>query len=246
MDTYFPELDILLATLHMDDTWIYLTLDLAGTDTNGRFSGRYALEVDTNRDGRGNFLIVAENVDATEWSVAGVQVWEDADGSVGGIIPVLSDKSKASHNGYESLLFDAGKGDDTDLAWARLTPSEPAGVQIAVKRSLLSSEAFLWGGWAGRDALNPSLFDLNDFYSIEEAGSALADSIFYPIKLLSEVDNTCRQPVGFAATGNEYGLCPRNVTPGSESDTEPSVCTRPPDCPATNWLQSECACVYPG
>jgi hypothetical protein len=238
MDTYFPELDILLATLYMDEEWIYLDLTLAG---NGA-AANYALEFDTDRDGRGDFLIISQGAASAEWSVAGVQVWQDTDKSVGGITPVLSDKSKASHNGFESLLFDAGQGDDSDLAWSRLNPNGTAGVQLAVKKSLLTSDAFLWGSWAGRSAINPALFDLSDSYTIEEAGSALADSIFYPIKELSEVDNTCRQPVGFAARGNEYGLCPGGSAPSNEQDS----CTRPPDCPEGNWFQSECACVYPG
>lgn len=238
MDTYFPELDILLAALYMDDDWIYLDLTLAGSGA----AANYALEFDTDRDGRGDFLIISQVAASAEWTVAGVQVWQDTDKSVGGITPVLSDKSKASHNGFESLLFDAGQGDDTDLAWSRLNPNGTAGVQLAVKKSLLTSDAFLWGGWAGRSAIDPSLFDLSDSYTIEEAGSALADSIFYPIKELSEVDNTCRQPVGFAARGNEYGLCPSGSTPSNEQDS----CTRPPDCPEGNWFQSECACVYPG
>ena len=59
MKTYFASLDIKQAGLNRDATWTYATLTLAGPSAQGGLPGDYGLEMDVNRDGRGEFLIMA-------------------------------------------------------------------------------------------------------------------------------------------------------------------------------------------
>jgi hypothetical protein len=56
--------------------------------------------------------------------------------------------------------------------------------------------------------LDPSLFDLNDHFTQDQAGSSLVEfEFYYPIKAIAEIDNTCRMAIGFKPTGNEPGSC---------------------------------------
>ena len=124
---------------------------------------------------------------------------------------MVGDSAGAGGDGYETVVFDQGKGDDPDAAWVRVTADEPATVQLAFKKSLLNgNDKYLVGAWAGMDALDPSKFDLNDHYTVEQAGSASQPDFpaTYPIKALAELDNTCRQAINFSPSGKEPGVCP--------------------------------------
>jgi hypothetical protein len=208
MDAYFPYLDIQDASIYQDDTWAYAVITVKGRDASNGMPGRYAVELDLNQDGRGDWLILANHPASTDWTTDGVQVWADKNGDVGGAIVVKADNTTGG-DGYETQVFDQGHGDDADLAWARLPADAPNTVQLAVKRTLLGSDqAYLAGMWAGIDDLNPVLFDLNDHFTHDQAGAAMKDlEYYYPIKQLSELDNTCRMAIGFEPVGNEPGLC---------------------------------------
>ena len=208
MDTYFPFLDIVSANFYQDPTWVYTVITLVGRDANNAFPAKYAVEVDLNLDGRGDLLVMVNNPSSTDWSTDGVQVFKDANGDVGGH-DVLKADSEGKGDGYETVVFDQGKGDDPDAAWARLSSSDPNRVELVFKTSLLNGRTkYMAGIWAGTDSLNPALFDLNDHFTHEQAGEANPDiANFYPIKALAELDNTCRQAIGFVATGKEPGIC---------------------------------------
>ena len=209
MDVYFPYLDLVSANLYQDQSWVYARVTLVGRDANNAFPGKYALEIDKNMDGRGDLLVMATKPSSTDWTTDGMQVFKDANGDVGGVNVVVSDSQAG--DGYETVVFDpaAGTPTDPDVAWVRLAPSDPNSLEIAFKASLLEGDAkYMVGIWAGNDALNPALFDLNDHYTHEQAGEANADiASFYPIKGLAELDNTCRQAMGFVPTGSEPALC---------------------------------------
>ena len=65
--------------------------------------------------------------------------------------------------------------------------------------------------WAG-SSLDPAIFDINDHFTHEQAGAAdRGFEIYYPIKGVSEIDNTCRIAIGFEPTGNEPGSCAEAV-----------------------------------
>ncbi len=208
MDTYFPYLDIVSANFYQDATWVYAVITLVGPDANNALPAKYAVEADLNLDGRGDLLVLVDHPSSAEWTTDRVQVLEDGNGDVGGENIVNSD-SEGKGDGYEKVVFDQGKGDDPDAAWVRLAPNDPKSLQIAFKASLLGGHsAYLAGIWAGTDALNPALFDLNDHFTHEQAGEANPDiANFYPIKGLSELDNTCRVAIGFTPSGNEPAVC---------------------------------------
>jgi len=239
MDTYFPYLDIQNVTIYQDDTWVYGVIIVKGRDANNAMPGKYAVELDVNRDGRGDFFVIVTHPASTDWTTDGVQVWADTNKDVGGSTAVQSDKTLSTGDGYETLVFDSGQGQDADAAWARLSPADPNGIQLAVKRSVLGgAKAYMAGMWAGNDDLNPALFDINDHFTHDAAGEASRDlEYYYPIKQVSELDNTCRMAVGFVPTGSEPLLCP------SASGCQPPA----GGCNTANgyhWDASQCCCAY--
>jgi len=240
MDEYYPYLDIQEVYAFVDETWVYAVIVVKGRDANKALPGNYAFELDFNLDGRGDWFVVASNPSSTDWTTDGVQVWADKNGDVGGKKLAFADP--APGDGYETLLFDQGQGDDPDLAWARISPVDPNAIQIALKQSLLAGDtAFMIGMWTGGDDLNPALFDLNDHFTHEQAGASLKElEFFYPIKALSALDNTCRMSVGFQPTGVEPGGCQTTVTTTGEE----GGCTL--SCPVgTGWVLDpvSCQCV---
>ncbi len=209
MDEYYPYLDIQKAVVYEDDTWLYAVISLKDGDANGALPGRYAEEIDTDQDGRGDWLVLVDSPAGTEWSTDGVSAWFDSNDDVGGATVMISDEGTFS-DGYNLQKVADGQGDDPDLAWARLSPDEPFTVQLAIKRAILEGDSdFMLGVWAGGDLLDPARFDINDQFTHEQAGAALADlEFFYPIKAVDRLDNSCRMAVGFVPTGTEPGLCP--------------------------------------
>ncbi|GAB4505148.1 MAG: hypothetical protein Fur0043_21430 [Anaerolineales bacterium] len=225
MDVYFPYLDIQDTTFYEDETWIYAAITLKGTDDNGQLAGRYAFEIDSDLDGRGEWLVLVDHPASKEWSVAGVQVWFDANKDVGGSVSVGADNG-GNGDGYETLLVQNGQGDDPDLAWARLSSDNAVTVELAVKRSLLGTDkSYMIGGWAGNQALDPAQFDFNDHMTHEQAGAALIElENFYPIKGLAELDNVCRVAIGFAPKGSEPGSCVTRQAKEAEGCTGTVIC----------------------
>lgn len=208
MDTYYPALDIQETQILSEAPWLFVTIAVKEITPDPDAAVRYAVELDLDLDGRGDWLVLSALPGAAEWTTDGVQVWQDANKNVGGAVPGRPDTVPPNSDGYEVLVFDGGQGDDPDLAWARLDPENPAVVQIAFKDSLLAGDtSYTCGVWAGA-SLEPGMFELNDYVSKEEAGSSLVEyEYFYPIKGLAALDNTCRMAIGFQATGSEVGLC---------------------------------------
>ena len=208
MDLYFPEIDILETFSYHDATWIYFSITLRGLDLNYVLSGKYAVEIDADLDGRGDWLIISSGPISKEWTTDGTEVWYDSNNDVGGSLSVTAD-DQSQGNGYDTKIFDRGTGDDPDLAWTRIEPGQPLNVQLAIKSFLLGTNGvYMAGSWAGKDTLDPSLFDLNDHFTHEQAGASLKElEFFYPIKAVAEIDNTCRVAVGFQPSGGEPGLC---------------------------------------
>ena len=68
MDIYFPYLDIQNAQIYQDDTWIFGLIVIKGLDANKALPRNYAVELDTNVDGRGDWLIMASKPSGTDWT----------------------------------------------------------------------------------------------------------------------------------------------------------------------------------
>ncbi|MCE9645084.1 MAG: hypothetical protein K8S20_03710 [Chloroflexi bacterium] len=226
MDTYFPYLDILESTVYQDDLWLYMVVRMKGQSQQETLPGKYALELDTNLDGGGDWYVEVNAPSKTEWSVDGVRVLFDDNDDVGGTLSMHTDDPATTGNGYEKSVFDSGQGDDPDLAWARISPADPTVVQLAVKRAMIDNDTtFMINAWAGADDMDPARFDLSDSYTHEQAGTSLTElPIYYPIKEVSELDNACRIPVGFQPTGNEPGLCPTKPAENVACASEQYIC----------------------
>ncbi len=264
MDVYFSQLDIVDTKVFQDDTWIYGSIVLKELNSSSSSTAKYAIELDTDLDGKGDWLIIANKPESTDWVVVGVQVYEDANNDVGSELPTLSDENSANGDGFEALVFDQGQGDDADAAWVRISPNNANLVEISVKQSVLGNpKKYLINMWAGTSLLNPALFDLNDHFSHEQAGAADNGlQYYYPIKEVSEIDSSCRMAVGFQPTGQEPGICevliPSTgqgvpVVPGVPGVPGPSGCQATPaeisSCnqdPSYAWNAAACSCDYVG
>jgi hypothetical protein len=131
---------------------------------------------------------------------------------VGGKTPINSD-APASGDGYEKIVTSSQKMLDPDALWSRIDPVNPNAIQIALQpESFNAPGSFMWAVWADGSLKNPNMFDYNDVFTIQNAGSPIKNDKNYPLKSLKLVDNTCRGIYGRAATGTEPGLCSDSVT----------------------------------
>ena len=222
--SYIPAVDIYQANLFRDEDndWVYTIIRLKESPIilpDMQFS--YGIELDLDIDGRGDILIWTAMPQSEEWSFDGVSVWKDLNESVGGKTPMRSDPPPGG-DGYEANIFESGMGEDPDLAWSRINPENNNFIEIAFKKELLDNneaddktEKFLWAAWADVGMKQLDLFDHNDHFTKEEAGSPLrSEEDYYPLKAVYSMDNTCRAASGFTPKGNEPGLCPTYEQPG--------------------------------
>ncbi len=211
---YRPDLDILTASLSLDSQWLYLSIQLAGTDTGKQtLDACYGAEIDVNLDGRGDFVVWATPPFTTTWTRDNLTVYGTTTNMVGGLTPLLSDAPWKGAT-YDKILFDGKTDMKVNAAWARVSPKDPTILQIAFTLDILQKPPhFLWGAWADDGIKDPSKFDYNDAFTKKEAGSAFKWDADYPPKALNSVDNTCRAPYGFKPKGNEPGICQIQTTP---------------------------------
>lgn len=245
MDTYFPELDIQDTQTFEDETWVYATIQLKDRAGDETLAGRYAMEIDNDLDGRGDWLILADHPASSTWTTEGVQVWMDSNEDVGGTSVISADEGKAPNDGFDLMVFDSGSGNDPDAAWTRVPEDIPNMVEIAVKRSLvINGSKYMVGMWAGSESLNPAMFDFNDHMTHEQAGAAMRGfEIYYPIKALAELDGSCRVAVGFQPNGSEPGLCPTYIPGAPGEPPPPGGCPPNPNC--GYGMNPDCSCVPP-
>ena len=203
---YQGGIDIIRVNLMVGSTWTYAVIYLAeNLPTSGTM--KYGLELDLDENGRGDYLIRTSLPTSLEWNVENVQVYEDRDGDVGGKTPMKNDPPDDTLNGYETLVFDSGEGDDPDLAWVRRNPEDLNSLQIAYKTELIGNTGYMWSAWADDSYQAVDLWDYNDHFTEESAGSPYPGSSYYPIKRVYSFDSTCRSYYGFTPKGNEPGLC---------------------------------------
>ena len=218
-----PDLDLNKAEISSDSNFIYFTIYLKGTNPQtGGLQGWYGAELDTDMDGRGNYLILASNPTGTEWLMENVTAYKDLGKKVGGARPMNSD-APSDYVGYDQTIFSLQNLSDPDAAWGRVSPKGSSIVEIAFKRSLVGGAGqFLWSVWADDGVKDPAKFDYNDHITSSEAGSPYKDAN-YPLKALSLVDSTCREVFNFTPTGDIPGLCalPPTVTPTPEPTDVP-------------------------
>lgn len=203
---YRPDVDINKTEISEDNTFYYVTIYLNNTHPEGGYLAAYGVEIDEDLDGRGDLLVIADRPASTQWEIAGLSVWHDANNDVGGQ-RILRPDTSYSGNSYEQELFSLNMLTDPDAAWARISEGSPASVTIAFKKSLVSRTTFVWGVWAADALLDPALFDHHDHFTQAEAGSPYSSHSTYPLKALNLIDNTCRETYKFEATFPIPGLC---------------------------------------
>jgi hypothetical protein len=250
---YLQDVDILHFRIVQKGDWYYVFIELIGSNPNNADpSIDYGVELDLDRDGNGDYLIWASPPYTDSWSNNNLKIFEDSNHDTGG--PSV-DKSDAPYggNGYETLYFDRGLGDDPDLAWVRLDPVRSNVLQFAFKPSLLGSfKTFMWGVWADAGLKDVTKFNYNDHFTEEEAGSPIRGRQFYPLNQLYAVDNTCREAYNFNPTGYEPQICPRETPPtkepGGPPPPGPTVCVQPRTCTGASyrWNQDTCTCEFIG
>jgi len=210
---YLAYVDLTRVNLNFSSPWVYVTFILEGSPPSDS-TAIYALELDLDSDGRGDWLLYGQVPAESDWTTDGAKAYQDQNGDVGGPAPMNADPPNASRDGYETLVFDEGIGNDPDAVWIRRDPGNPNNVQLAFKYSLIGNDPeFAFGGWADDGLKNPAAFDYNDFMTFEEAGSAYSVNNNYPIKDLAALDSTCRWTYGYTPQISFPGLCPLPVTP---------------------------------
>jgi hypothetical protein len=227
MGTFYHYLDILSAQTGTDGDWYYASLDLfdAGMPADG-VTLTYFFELDLNQDGRGDILLAVENLDlrGTAWTVDGVRAWRDLNGDVGGATAIGPDSQGG--DGYETLIFDQGLGDDPDLAWARRDPDRYQRIEFAFKPALLvGNGSFMWWGGAMRGDFDPAAFDLVDANTE---------------KTLYEIDTTCGWIFGHEKAYNARKCF---VAPDPTPKPKEDVCVKPPppsSDPCYIWFPEKC------
>src|SRR3990172_2080942 len=87
---YLATIDLKRGEADADPTWYYFSLFLKGEADTSSGESRYAVEIDTDLDGRGDVLIQAVSPMSADWTSLGVRVYNDSDNTVGGVTTVLS------------------------------------------------------------------------------------------------------------------------------------------------------------
>ncbi len=214
--TYVPDLDISSFTVSSDADWWYVSIQLVGNDPNNKLGIDYGVELDTDHDGFGDYLIWAHPPYGTTWDTAPVQIFQDKNHDTGGLSAEKSD-APLKADGYETRIFNGGNGDsDPDMAWVRIIQGPAAIVQFAFKRSW-SGSVFMIGPIADAGLKDPGKMDYNDRFTIAEAGSPIRNNPNYPLKALFAVDNDCRAAIGFNPNGFEPQLCPSLAPPATKA-----------------------------
>ncbi|MBP6177832.1 MAG: hypothetical protein KA480_05870 [Anaerolineales bacterium] len=222
--TYVSDLDIVTFSVTQDETWFYVSIRLIGNDPNNSLGINYGVELDTDHDGFGDYVIWAQPPYLNTWETANVKVYMDKNHNSAGLSSDQSDAPFQS-DGYETLLFNGGVGDaDPDMAWVRANASSYATLQFAFKKSW-SGTVFMLGVVADAGLKDVGKLDYVDRFTEEQAGSPVKDKKYYPLKELYAVDNTCQEAFGFNPQGYETKLCPR--TPPTPGPGNQSGCTNP-------------------
>jgi hypothetical protein len=239
---YLPDMDIATYNVQITEDWVYVSIELIGREPNNEIGIHYGVELDLNGDGFAEYLIWSNPPYKPEWTTEGVQVFADKNRDTAGLSAALSD-APLDGDGYETLIFDSGLGDDPDLAWIRAYAGRQATIQFAFKESLAGS-SFLLGVLADAGLRDVTRMYYNDRFLEEEAGSPEKSEKYYPLKALYAFDNACREAINFKETGYEPQLCPRDEPTPRPARTQ-QICLPPSNLPVTyvcNWDYVNCRC----
>jgi hypothetical protein len=251
--TYVSDLDIVRFTVSQDSTWFYISVKLIGNAPNNSLGINYGVELDTNYDGFGDYIVWAQPPYKPAWDTTNVKIFADKNHNTAGLSPDKSD-APFDADGYETQIFNGGAGDaDPDMAWVRMNAGAEANIQFAFKKSW-SGTVFMIGVISDAGLKDVKKLDYVDRFTEAEAGSPVKDKQYYPLKALFAVDNTCQEAFGFDPLGYESKLCPRpevkptkktGDTPVPEPDQPPppTGCQDPGNCPYGWSGEPYCYCT---
>jgi hypothetical protein len=238
---YQAHLDMTRAEFAVGAPWIYFTLFLEGLPPADS-QALYGVEIDLDKDGRGDWLIVGAAPPDSSWTTNGVRAYRDTNNDVGSSTPMRADSPPYSGNGYDELVFDQGYGSDPDAAWIRRAASGANEIELAVKSSLIGQyDEYLWSAWTDDGVRQPGWFDYHDYFSIADAGSPISDNSNYPLKALAAVDSTCRWGAGITPEADDPGVCPDSeqaTSGGEQTATSSSRATNTP-IPRGTWTMPQ-------
>jgi len=205
--SYVADLDVASYNLTQDKKFYYVSIELVGTNPNNSLGINYAVELDIDADGFGDYILIARPPHSATWTTDNLQVVEDSTHDTGGLSAEKSD-APLPGNGYDAVIFDGGRGldDDPDLAWVRVNAGKYATVQFAFKISLVGTR-FMYGVLADAGLKDITDLDYVDRFTKIKAGSPVRGDDHYPLKALYGVDNVCREAHGFVGTGEEPQRC---------------------------------------
>jgi len=211
--TYIPDMDISAFGISEDNDWYFVSIGLVGNNPNSSSNIRFALELDIDLDGFGDFLIVADPPYSESWTADNIKVYTDTNHDTAGVSSLKSD-APFDGDGYDTLINSPldDIGDDVDLAWIRINAGRFATVQFAFKKSF-SGGTFMYSVMADAGLKDVARLDYVDYFTEREAGSPVRDNLNYPLKELFAVDNTCFQAFGFSPSKFEPKICPDIVQP---------------------------------
>ena len=134
-----------------DGTWGYASITLQKADANGGLPGQYGVELDLDRDGRGEWLIRVAAPSSTDWSRQGVQAWKETNGDVGGVAIMTADSKPRGGDGYDELVFDEGNSDPTRRRLGAHQPERPERPWNWPSSSTMigNPKTYAMGAWAG-------------------------------------------------------------------------------------------------
>jgi hypothetical protein len=248
--TYRQDVDLGKVEISQDNTFYYFLLHLNGVHSeSGTLDAFYGVELDLDKDGRGDLLLWARGDGSTAWNIDNVFVYSDENNDVGGSHAMLADAPSSGLNGYEKALFSPENLGDPDAAWKRVDPSDSNVMQLAIKKSLMNNTStFMWSAWADDGVIDPGKFDYNDQFTLAEAGSPISGAADYPLKAIFLADNTCRLAYGYEETRDDAWLCQRAVPTPEPVIAEPEEEEEPPcTCPANQtFITDQACCEYCG
>ncbi len=211
--TYIPDMDIASFSITEDADWYFVSIELVGKNPNSPSNIQFSVELDTNRDSFGDYLIVAQPPFSEDWNAEAIKIYADTDRDSAGVNASKSD-ALFSGNGYDQLIYSIpeGVGTDIDLAWVRMNAGPLATIQFAFKKSFAGS-SFLYSVLSDAGLKDIARLDYVDYFTEADAGSPVRSNLNYPLKALYAVDNTCYQAFGFKPSGYEPKICPEIVQP---------------------------------
>ena len=246
---YRPDLDLQRVEISYDTNFYYFLLTLDGLNPNtNTLSAFYGVELDIDKDSRGDLLLWALGDGSTQWNIADVYVYSDNNDDVGGPRPMLADAPSSNLDGYETALFSPENLSDPDAAWKRVDPGDATVMQLAIKKSLMNNAStFMWSAWADDGVKDAALFDYNDQFTLSDAGSPISGVSDYPLKALYLADNTCRLAYGYEPTGDEPNICQKPVPTATPRPTDEPEPEPPCECPENRtFINDKECCEYCG